>query len=127
MAVAPRERCLPRALGRSDDLAASASAVAAAPAVLSSTRVRELTFFDEAGIGPWKSPRRRSLADLVLALTYVVTYEIPPRRVLNDVLVRGRLDAGMSGGCIWKPLELSEAEFGDLVDELERRGTRPVA
>ena len=89
--------------------------------------MRELTFFEEAGIGPWKSPRRGSLADLVLALPYVVTYEIPPRRVLNDVLVRGRLDAGMSGGCIWKPLELDDAEFGELVEELQRRGTRPVA
>jgi hypothetical protein len=89
-------------------------------------RMRRLTFAHMPGVGPGLFARRGSLADLVLALPYVVMYEIPPRRVLNDVLVRGRLDAGMSGGCIWKPKKLGDADFADLVRELQRRGTRPV-
>jgi hypothetical protein len=85
-----------------------------------------LYFFNMGAIGPALLPHRGSLADLVTVLPYVVMDEIPPRRILNDVLVRGRLDAGMSGGCIWKPLELDDADFADLVRELQRRGTRPV-
>lgn len=88
--------------------------------------MRQLTFVQMTAIGPWHLPRTGSLADLVLALPYVVGEEIPPRPALNDVLIRGRLDAGMSGGCIWKPLELSKADFWQLVEELQRLGTRPV-
>jgi hypothetical protein len=88
--------------------------------------MRELTFVQMPGVGAGLSARVGSLANLVLALPYVVMYEIPPRRVLNDVLARGCLDAGMSGGCIWKPLQLGEADFADLVRELQRCGTRPV-
>jgi hypothetical protein len=88
--------------------------------------MRELTFVVEPGIGPGELPRHGSLAELVLALPYLVTEEIPPRRVLNDVLRRGILDAGMSGGCIWEPFEVDDAEYQKLVQELQRRGTRPV-
>jgi hypothetical protein len=62
----------------------------------------------------------------VLAVPYVVMDDIPPRRVLNDVLRKGALDAGMSGGCLWEPFELDESEYRELVRELQRRGTRPV-
>jgi hypothetical protein len=89
---------------------------------LGDQEMRRLTYAVMAPIGPWMTPRSGSLADLVLALPYVVLHEIPPRRVLNDILVRGVLDAGMSGGCIWKPLELDQLEFEDLVGELQRRG-----
>jgi hypothetical protein len=89
--------------------------------------MQELTFVVEPGIGPGKFPQRGSLADLVLRLPYVVTDEIPPRRILNDVLRRGNLDAGMSGGCLWEPLEIGDAEYRELVQLLQRRGTRPVA
>lgn len=88
--------------------------------------VNDLYFFSLGAIGPRLFPRKGSLADLVLALPYVVTHEIPPRQVLDDVLRRGRRDAGMSGGCIWKPLELAEADLADLVRELQQRGVRLV-
>jgi len=86
--------------------------------------MRELTFVVEPGIGPGEFPRRGSLADLVLALPYVVMDEIPPRRVLNDVLGQGVLDAGMSGGCLWEPFEIGPAEYEEVVRELQRRGRR---
>jgi hypothetical protein len=62
-------------------------------------------------MGPWLSPRKGSLADLARALPYVVMDEMPPRRVLNDALSRGLLDAGMSGECIWKAFEIENEEF----------------
>lgn len=84
--------------------------------------MRELTFVVEPGVGPGEVPQRGSLADLVLALPYVAMDAIPPRRVLNDVLRRGRLDAGMSGGCLWEPFAIDEAEYAQLVAELRRAG-----
>lgn len=89
--------------------------------------MRDLPFVVQPGIGPGQFPRRGSLADLALALPYVVIDEIPPRRVLNDVLRRGGLDAGMSGGCLWEPFEIDDAEYEQLVHELQHRGTRPIA
>src|SRR4051794_8529688 len=89
--------------------------------------MRELPFVVEPGIGPGEFPRRGSLADLVVSLPYVVMREIPPRRVLNDVLRRGVCDAGMSGGCIWEPFEIGDREYQELVEELQRRGTRRAA
>jgi hypothetical protein len=43
---------------------------------------------------------------------------IPPRHVLNSTLRTGKCDAGMSGGCIWKPFEIAEDEYAELVEEL---------
>jgi hypothetical protein len=84
--------------------------------------MRELTFVVEPGIGPEEMPQRGSLADLVLALPYVVMDAMPPRRVLNDVLREGILQAGMSGGCLWEPFEIGAAEYEELVQELRRGG-----
>jgi hypothetical protein len=32
----------------------------------------------------------------------------------------------MSGGCTWQPFALDEGEYDELVEELQRRGQRPV-
>jgi hypothetical protein len=53
---------------------------------------------------------------------------VPPLRVLNRLLAVGRHDAGMSGGCTWRPFRLTRTEypavkaglmarFSQLVDE----------
>jgi hypothetical protein len=83
-----------------------------------------MTFALMSGIGPWTTPRVGSTADLVWALPYVVMTEIPPQHILNDLLVRGQDDAGMSGGCIWKPFEVDPEQFDELVEELRHRGPR---
>jgi hypothetical protein len=89
--------------------------------------MRELVFVQVPGIGPGLvPPRSGSVADLVMAIPYLVHDQIPPRRVLNDVLSRGKDDAGMSCGVIWEPFEIDEGEYRALVDELQRRGRRPV-
>ncbi len=68
------------------------------------------------------APVEGSLADLVLAIPSLVTEEIPPCCVFDDVLTRGIRDFGVSGGCIWQPLQIDAAEYEELVDELQRRG-----
>src|SRR5215208_3648322 len=83
--------------------------------------VPELTFATRGAIGPWLTPRTGSIADLLRAIPYFVMHEIPPLVLMNDRLVRGGYDAGTSGGCIWKPLELEEGEFDALVEDLQRR------
>ena len=90
--------------------------------------MREVTVVYMPPIGPGLSPpQSASLADLVMGIPYLVHDQIPPRRVLNDVLTRGRHDAGMSGGAIWEPFEIDDHEYDELVAALQRRGTRPIA
>ena len=43
---------------------------------------------------------------------------IPPAHILNELLTRGVLDAGMSGGCRWKPFQISSSEYDELVEDL---------
>src|SRR5690348_11353509 len=66
---------------------------------------------------------RGSVADLVRDIPYlIVAGRIPPLAVVNEVLRRGECDAGMSGGCLWPPFELSAAEFAEVVTDLETHG-----
>lgn len=80
--------------------------------------------------GEWTSG---TLKDLLFAMPGLLDGLIPPLVVLNDLLHNGlpspalpdglpdgkvQFDAGMSGGCAWKPFEISEAEYDDLVLEL---------
>ena len=46
---------------------------------------------------------------------------IPPLHVVNDLLRRGVRDAGMSGGCEWKPFEITHPEWVDLANDLKAR------
>lgn len=43
---------------------------------------------------------------------------IPPRHVLNEILRNGVSEAGMSGGCVWQPFEIKEAEYAELLEDL---------
>lgn len=63
---------------------------------------------------------RGTLADLVIdALIIPQCGLIPPFPVLRAILRTGGGDGGMSPGCIWKPFELSEAEYWQIVEQLE--------
>ncbi len=44
--------------------------------------------------------------------------QFPPLHILNEELRSGGSDQGMSGGCYWKPFELSEEEYNLLRDEM---------
>jgi len=66
---------------------------------------------------------RGTAADLILDIPYlIVDGQIPPRAILNEVLGRGLVDAGMSGGCRWTSFQLSESDFADVLTELRARG-----
>ncbi len=43
---------------------------------------------------------------------------IPPFHILRELIARGRDEAGMSGGCEWRPFELSAEEYREVVEEL---------
>ncbi len=71
-------------------------------------------------MGPSKGLRvQGDIKDLVLAIPYLLHSKIvPPRSVLNEIFGKGIYDAGMSGGCSWKPFEISQEEYNELVEEL---------
>ena len=75
-----------------------------------------------------------TLKDLLLSMPYVLHSFIPPFHVLNYLLKHGvpneffpdgllpdgkvQYDAGMSGGCSWKPFEITREEYEELVLDL---------
>ena len=44
--------------------------------------------------------------------------QFPPFHILNEELMTGGSDQGMSGGCYWKPFELSKEDYDLLRDEM---------
>jgi hypothetical protein len=60
-----------------------------------------------------------TLSDLLKAIPYLLIPKlIPPLGIVNDLLKKGISDAGMSGGCSWKPFEVTPAEWDELKEEL---------
>lgn len=43
---------------------------------------------------------------------------VPPIAVVNDVCKQGKWEAGMSGACEWKPFEIQQADYDELVPVL---------
>jgi hypothetical protein len=43
---------------------------------------------------------------------------IPPLHILNEILISGISEAGMSGGCQWEAFQISEMEYLELVEDL---------
>lgn len=64
-----------------------------------------------------------SIADVLRSYPYLLTSSlIPPLAIVNALLRPGRVDAGMSGGGRWEPIELSADEFEKVVADLTERG-----
>jgi hypothetical protein len=77
---------------------------------------------------------RGTLKDLLLEMPYVLHRYIPPFHVLSHLLSYGipneffpggllpdgnvQCDAGMSGGCSWKPFAIAQEEYEELVLDL---------
>jgi len=78
-----------------------------------------------AASGSWT---HSSLVEFLFAIPYLFTRvgkePVPPRHILNDLFLLGIVDAGMSGGCEWKPFEITQAEYDELVEELCTMPTR---
>ena len=61
-----------------------------------------------------------TLADLLLAIPYLLTARItPPLHVVNDLLARGIDNHGMSGGCQWEPFQITASEWEVLARRLK--------
>src|SRR5687767_13727051 len=59
--------------------------------------------------------------DSLLVLVYDIPYfgacgVFPPLHLLNQLLLRGGSQGGMSPGATWQPFSLSEQEYQDLVE-----------
>jgi hypothetical protein len=84
----------------------------------------DVRFKQHAALGPsqWTYAQ---LPDFVFSLPLFMPREyeqpIPPLTVLNEIFTSGKLDAGMSGGCEWKPFEISQGQYDELVQELLTR------
>lgn len=53
-----------------------------------------------------------------LRIHILVCHQFPPFHILNEELLSGGQDQGMSGGCFWKPFQLSEDEYQAIREEM---------
>jgi hypothetical protein len=78
-------------------------------------RVKYKTYWAYAGKG---IPREGSLLDLVLDILYYGVSPqgvLPPLNILNTALKGGGSTGGMSPDTKWRPFEISDAEYVELV------------
>lgn len=84
------------------------------------SKARTVNYTLMAGTGPGRLRKSGSALSLLCSIPYFFLSEvIPPIGVVNEVLKQGVVDAGMSGGCRWKPFQLSVEEYAHLVGELQ--------
>ena len=74
-----------------------------------------------APVGPGSFSTEGTVADLLFDIPYFFLARIiPPIDVVNEVLQKGVSDAGMSGGCQWKPLQLDPESYAKLATYLRQ-------
>lgn len=56
----------------------------------------------------------------VLGLLILECGMFPPLSVFNEFLLKGEMDAGMSGSCQWQQIQVNEMEYRSLVADLEK-------
>lgn len=72
-------------------------------------------------VGSGSFPTEGTVADLLFDIPYFFLAKIiPPIDVVNEVLQKGVMDAGMSGGCKWKPLQLDAKSYAELAAYLRQ-------
>ncbi len=47
-----------------------------------------------------------------------VCHQFPPLHIINEELLSGGRDQGMSGACFWKPFELSQEDYNEIKEEM---------
>ena len=78
------------------------------PGIGASDGVRELVEFKEFLVR--HSPQ--------LSMSVRFCKQFPPRHILNEELMSGGQDQGMSGGCFWSPFEVSEEDYNLIKEEM---------
>lgn len=53
-----------------------------------------------------------------LRMSVFICNQFPPFHILNEELKSGGGDQGMSGGCIWKPFQITEDEYVLIRDNM---------
>jgi hypothetical protein len=72
-------------------------------------------------VGPGSFSAEGSVADLLFDIPYFFLAKIiPPIDVVNELLQKGIVDAGMSGGLKWKPFELDAPSYAKLAANLRQ-------
>jgi hypothetical protein len=73
-------------------------------------------------IGPGTMPVEGTVVDLLFDIPYLIGWSrpFPSYRELNELLRKGIVDRGMSGGCTWEPFELDREEYEEVVDAIKR-------
>jgi hypothetical protein len=87
--------------------------------------MRNVSFSIFPAIGPRDSLERQqgTLVDLLQAMPGLRSADIvPPLDIVNDMLSKGREDAGMSGGCEWEPFAITQSEWDEVVTSLTSDG-----
>jgi hypothetical protein len=91
-------------------------------------KARTVSYTVIAPVGPGRLRKSGSFLSLLFSIPYFFVSEvIPPIYVINDILKKSTVDAGMSGGCRWKPFQLNAEEYADLVSELKERNFADIA
>lgn len=76
------------------------------------------------GIGessdPWENAHLDEFLKIAPDLFYIIFVGkvLPPIAILNDLFSKNESNAGMSGHIIWKPFQIDENEYQDLVEIL---------
>ena len=80
--------------------------------------MRTVSYVVLGGVGG-EFPQQGTVADLLLAVPYLLTPRlIPPLHIVNDLLAKGIDDAGMSGGVQWEPFQITQSEWDALAQHL---------
>jgi hypothetical protein len=84
----------------------------------------EIEFTILPGVGPGEIKTTGTLIDLLEAIPYLLSHNtVPPFHVINNLLLSGEEDCGMSGGAMWEPFSLSREQYENLSNFLiENRG-----
>jgi hypothetical protein len=72
----------------------------------------------------WHGDRADPMENSLLAFVYDIPYfgacgVFPPFHLLNQLLLRGGSQGGMSPGATWEPFSLSPGEYRDLVEAVQ--------
>jgi hypothetical protein len=88
--------------------------------------MRKINYTIIPSVGPEEEQAKSTVLDLLKDSPYVLGQFIPPLIVLNNILESGVMDAGMSGGCTWKPFQLDATEYDELVEVLKKEGLKAI-
>jgi hypothetical protein len=70
-------------------------------------------------IGMGITKKAGTLMELLENVPYLIIHKIiPPINIINDILLSGKYEAGMSGGCSWSPFQIDSEEYNEIVSSL---------